>query len=304
MQRILTNAKYAAKHGRETPELRYTAEVLDASGPAVLFIHGFPDTYRSFRAQAAALNAAGFRTVAPMLRGYEPSSQHPTNDYHARHLAEDVRVWLDELEIEKAHLVGHDWGAIVAYAAASRFPERVGSLSLLAVPGILEYLKCLARYPSQFRRSWYMFLFQLPYIARRALARDELALIDRLWGEWSPDWNDPERGDRLAEIKNAFRRPGVIEAAIAYYRSIFDCLTPTGFQSFRTLLGKIHAPTLAITGENDGCLDTRMFDFMADGGNYAGGLRVQRLENAGHWLHLERPEAVNRLLLEFLRDRN
>ncbi|MCR9142018.1 MAG: alpha/beta hydrolase [bacterium] len=292
------------KRGAGASGLRFTADMRKSAGPSVLFIHGFPDTFHSFRGQSAALHAAGFQTIAPMLRGYEPSSQHPTNDYHADSLAEDLRDWLDDLGIERAHLIGHDWGAIVAYAAASRFPERVRSLSLLAVPGIREYLKCLVRYPGQFRRSWYMFLFQLPLIARRRLAADDLALIDRLWAEWSPGWFDemhPEqRAERLAEVKTAFRRPGVVNAAIAYYRAIFDFYTPAGLRGFRTLLGKIQAPTLAITGANDGCLDTRMFDRMTASRAYSGGLRVERLRNAGHWLHLEQPAAVNRLLLEFL----
>lgn len=310
MLRFLSNQTYTARTGREYPPVRFSADVQgeDAS-EAVLLIHGFPDTYQTFRRQSAALNDAGFRTIAPMLRGYEPSSQHPANDYHMLKIAEDVLAWLDDLNIERAHLVGHDWGAIIAYAATARFPERVRSLTLLAVPGIREYLTCLVQHPGQFKNSWYMFLFQLPFIAHNSLRADDLALIERLWADWSPGWTDSddldletlkERGDRIAEVKHAFRQPGVVEAAIAYYRSLFDFITPAGLKSFRTLLGKITVPTLAITGANDGCLDTRMFDTMVGTENYSGGLRVERLADAGHWLHLEQPESVNRLLLEFL----
>ncbi len=269
--------------------------------PAALLIHGFPDTSRGFSAQTKALNTAGFRTLTPTLRGYEAASLRPDNDYHAHSLAADVPGWLDAAGIERAHLIGHDWGAIVAYAAAVRFPERVASVTLLAVPGIFEFLQALIRYPGQFRKSWYMFLFQLPYRAHSALRENDFALIDRLWADWSPGLAAAGRDERVAHIKQAFREPGVVEAAVAYYRAIFDFYTPAGLRSFRTLLGNIEAPVLAITGEDDGCLDTRMFDAMPRNSRYRGGVRVERIKSAGHWLHLEQPDAVNALILEFLR---
>ena len=224
-----------------------------ADGTPVLLLHGFPDHNQTFRRQHAALNAAGYRTIAPMLRGYEPASQLPDNDYHILSLAEDVPALLDALEIESAHLVGHDWGALIVYVAAARYPERVRKLSLLAVPGVREYLAGLIQHPTQLGQSWYMFLFQLPFIAHFVFRTNDYAMIPQLWDNWSPDWrdtNDPERAEIIAAAHAAFRDPGVAEAAIAYYRSLFDFLTPRGLASFRALLGRIPVPVLAITGAN------------------------------------------------------
>ena len=303
MQRVLS--KHTSTNSSEDAlnvPLRFTAEISGPEdGPAVILIHGFPDHNQTFRRQTRALNDAGFRTIAPMLRGYEVSSQRPGNDYHILALADDVLAWMRDLDIDTAHLVGHDWGALISYAVAVRNPERVRSLSLLAVSGLREYLACLVRHPVQFKNSWYMFLFQLPFIAHSTLRADDLALIDRLWADWSPGWEDPERESMIAGVKKVFREPGVVEAAVAYYRSLFDFITPAGLTGFRALLEPIRVPTLALTGARDGCLDTRMFDTLTEDPNkYSRGLRVERIAEAGHFVHLERPDEVNRILLEFL----
>ena len=140
-----------------------------------------------------------------------------------------------------------------------------------------------------------MFLCQLP-IARRVLARNDYAMIDRLWRSWSPG-----RSFDVKDVKAAFREPGVADAAIRYYRGLFDLFTPKGRRSFRTLLGPLGVPTLAVTGARDGCLDTRVFRSMHRWKNFPAGLRVEHVDTVGHFMQREQPEKINALILEFLR---
>ena len=104
------------------------------SGPVVLCLHGFPDHPRTFRFQLPALAGAGFRAIAPSLRGYDPSSQPPDRDYHVVRMAEDVVGWIDDLGQDRVHLIGHDWGGVIGYAACAMAPERFRSLTTLGIP--------------------------------------------------------------------------------------------------------------------------------------------------------------------------
>ena len=135
----------------------------EGSGPVALCLHGFPDHARSFRDQFEALTRAGFRAVAPTLRGYEPCSQPSDGDYNVVRMAEDVVAWIDELEQEKVHLIGHDWGAIISYAVAALAPERLHSLTTVAIPHVGRVQRVgFSAVPRQMRNSWYVFFFQIP----------------------------------------------------------------------------------------------------------------------------------------------
>ena len=151
-------------------------------GPTVLLVHGFPDHARSWRFQLPALADAGYRAVAPTLRGYEPSSQPADGDYHIVRMAEDVVAWIDDLGGEPVHLVGHDWGAIIAYAVAALAPARLLSLTTLAIPhpGRLRS-HGLRQLPSQLRNSWYILFFQLRGIADFVVEARDWAFIEKLW---------------------------------------------------------------------------------------------------------------------------
>lgn len=270
----------------------------EADAPLVLCLHGFPDNLRSFRFQLPALAQAGFRAVAPMLRGYEPSSQPSDGDYHMVRMAEDVIAQLDELGRERVHLVGHDWGAVIAYAAASLAPERFTSLCTLAIPhpGRLRS-EGLPRLPSQIRNSWYMLFFQLRGLADVVVEARDWALIEKLWRDWSPGWELPEA--ELRSVKDALAQPGVKRAALAYYRGMFG-LGAAARESTRLLSAPIRVPTLALTGALDGCMDTRLHDLAMCEEDFPLGFEVMRFEDAGHFLHQERPEALNRVLLDWL----
>jgi pimeloyl-ACP methyl ester carboxylesterase len=279
--------------------LRFSA-LAAGKGPPVLCLHGFPDHARSFRLQQPALAAAGFRTIAPTLRGYEPSSQPEDADYHIVRMAEDVVGWIDDLGCERVHLVGHDWGAVIGYAAAALAPERLHSLTTLAIPhpGRLQQ-EGLRKLPSQLRNSWYMLFFQLRGLADWVVQARGWAFIDKLWRDWSPGWELPAEERALLEATLA--QPGVKRAALAYYRAMADYRSPAAVESRELLAGQVPVPTLALTGARDGCMDTRLHDLVMNAEDFPRGLEVVRVEEAGHFLHQEKPDEVNAILLEWLR---
>lgn len=268
-------------------------------GPTVLLVHGFPDHARSWRFQLPALADAGYRAVAPTLRGYEPSSQPADGDYHIVRMAEDVVAWIDDLGGEPVHLVGHDWGAIIAYAAAALAPERLRSLTTLAIPhpGRLRS-HGLRQLPSQLRNSWYMLFFQLRGVADFVVEARDWAFIEKLWRDWSPGWELP--ADELSGVKRTLAQPGVKKAALAYYRTMVDTRSEAARETNRLLEGAIPVRTLALTGALDGCMDTRLHDLAISQDDFPAGVEMVRLEDAGHFLHQERPDEVNRLLLDWI----
>lgn len=277
--------------------LKFSALEL-GEGPDVVFcLHGFPDHARSFREQMPALAEAGYRAIVPTLRGYEPSSQPRGRQYHLVQLAEDVLGWMDGLGVRKAHLVGHDWGALIGYAVTAMAPERFHSLVTLAVPHPRAAMGGLLSEPEQVRNSWYSFFFQLRGVSDVALRWNDFQLIEKLWRDWSPGWNWPI--EEMESLKRTFRQPGVARAALGYYRDFFRFWSPSNWRTQKLLGTPIAVPTLALTGEKDGCVSTRLFERMK-AESFPRGLRIERVVDAGHFLHQERPAEVNRLLLEWL----
>ncbi|HEY8379992.1 MAG TPA: alpha/beta hydrolase [Nannocystis sp.] len=271
----------------------------DRRRPLVLCLHGFPDHHRTWRLQIPALEAAGYRVVAPLLRGYEPSSQPIDDDYHTIRIVEDVLGFIEYLGCLRVHLVGHDWGAVIGYQVAARAPERLASLTTLAVPhprGL--WPQGLRLLPGQLRNSWYMLFFQLRGLSEAALRRDDFALVDRLWRDWSPGFTPPPEEVRL--LKRTLRQPGVVHAALSYYRALMQPLGRAATASRALMRAPVPVPTLALTGARDGCLDTRLHDLMRPQ-DFPGGLKVQRIAEAGHFLHQERPEEVNAAIVDWLR---
>jgi pimeloyl-ACP methyl ester carboxylesterase len=269
------------------------------SGPTVLCLHGFPDCMRSFRHQLPALASAGFRAIAPTLRGYEPSSQPRDGDYHIVRMAEDVVAWIDDLGLERVHLVGHDWGAVIGYAVAALAPERFDSLTTLAVPhpGRMQS-DGLRQLPSQLRNSWYMFFFQLRGLSDAVVEARDWAFIEKLWRDWSPGWTAP--AEELAAVKRTLAQPGVKKAALSYYRHAFSFLSSAARETRSLLISEIPVPTRAFTGALDGCMDTRMHDIAMRKEDFPAGLEVARVQGAGHFLHQEKPDEINRQLLDWL----
>lgn len=279
--------------------LRSTA-LAAGEGPVVLCLHGFPDHLHSFRHQLPALAQAGHRAVAPMLRGYEPSSQ-PGRDiaaHHPLHVAEDAIAWAEQLGGgEPVHLIGHDWGGIAGFVACGLAPDRFRSYTSIAVPCAQGLEDGIRRYPGQIRNSWYTLFFQLRGVADAIVRARDFAFIEKLWRDWSPGWAwDPAD---MARLKETFRAPGVLWSALAYYRAMLNPLLDES-KRMRVMAREPHVvPTLTVTGALDGCMDTRLFDCQ-DPALFPNGFALERIDDAGHFAHQERPEVVNALLLDWI----
>lgn len=260
-------------------------------GPLVVLLHGFPDFWFGWRFQIPALAEAGFRVVAPDMRGYNLSSR-PSGvaAYDTDRLASDIRDLIRERGAESAFLAGHDWGAAVAWATAMNHPEVVERLAILNVPHPRRLLNALRR-PRQLMKSWYMFFFQLP------LLPEALVRARRWWGFRYGFEHDARPGAFTeADIERyveAWSRPGAATATINYYRAAFR-------QSPRRAEARIRpvmAPTRIIWGECDRYLGAELAEpDQADVPNLE---RVVRLPEASHWVQHDEPEHVTQLLVEF-----
>ncbi|MEM7218299.1 MAG: alpha/beta hydrolase [Pseudomonadota bacterium] len=269
----------------------------EADAPVVLCLHGFPDIAASFDAQLPALAAAGYRAIAPTLRGYHPDWQSADNAYQTAALADDAVALLDALDIEQAVIFGHDWGAAIAGAVAAIAPERVRALITAAVPYGGSLGSSFVTDLDQQRRSWYMFFFQTPFAEAAALHAD-LAFIRRLWQDWSPTWAFTEADIR--PVLDALAQPGVMAAAIQYYRC---ALNPEHqHERYATAQAKVGAtlamPCLHLHGNEDGCIDAGMTAGMD--ASFSGPLEIELLDGLGHFLHREDPAMINALVLDFL----
>jgi len=271
----------------------------EGEGPLVLCLHGFPDHARSFRHQLPALAAAGYRAVAPAMRGYAPTGPAPDGRYQSAALAEDAVALIAALGYDDAIVFGHDWGAIAAYGAALAAPNRVRKLVTAAVPYGPQVTSAFMTSYDQQRRSWYMFFFQTPF-ADVALAHDDFAFVERLWRDWSPGWRFP--AEEMAALKETFRQPGVAAAALGYYRATFNPALQdpalANLQS-RMMLEPIPVPTMVLHGANDGCMGVELVTGMD--ALFPRGLRTEIVPGTGHFLHQEDPALVNALVLDFLR---
>jgi pimeloyl-ACP methyl ester carboxylesterase len=269
-------------------------------GPLLLCLHGFPDHARSFRFQMEPLAQAGFHVVAPYMRGYAPTDQPADGRYQTASLAQDAVALIDALGGGRAAAVfGHDWGAVAAYGAAILAPEKIGRLVTAAVPHGPAFLQALMSDYDQQRRSWYMFFFQHPF-AEAAVAANDLSFLDRLWADWSPGWRC--EAEERESLKQTFRRPGVLTAALSYYR----CTLNPALQApelaevqQRLAMEPVLVPTLTFHGANDGCVGVGLTSGME--AYFPRGLRLEIVPRAGHFVHQEQPDLVNATLLDFIR---
>ncbi len=254
---------------------------VSGQGRPVVLLHGFPDSGRLWRHQVPALAGAGFQVVVPDLRGYGLSGKPEAIDAYALPLlAADVMAVLADLGISRAHVVGHDWGAALAWGLASLAPDSVDHLVVLSVG-----------HPSTFRRtarqrekSWYMLLFQFPGIAERWLTQDDWASF-RTWA------GHPDADQVIAELEST----GSLTPGLNWYRANVG---PETWVAPPLLLPPVQAPTMGIWSTGDPALTEIQMTDSAQ--NVAGPWRYERLDGPGHWLQLDAPDQVNALLLDFL----
>lgn len=265
----------------------------DAGAPLALLLHGFPDAAPTWRHLIPALTDAGFRPVAPWLRGYAPTAVPDDGLYQVGALARDACRLHEALGGDpRAVIVGHDWGAM----AAGWQPNLWRRAVTLAVPPAGAMFAGFASY-DQLKRSFYMFFFQSP-LAEGVVAADDLEFIERLWADWSPGYD--ARGD-LPAVKDALRDPANLAAAIGYYRATLgDGPTDPDLDDAQGgWLTPTPIPTLYLHGADDGCLGA---DLVADAGAHlpAPGSRAEVLDGVGHFLHVEAPNVVDPLITAFL----
>ncbi|HEX5193179.1 MAG TPA: alpha/beta hydrolase [Solirubrobacteraceae bacterium] len=284
-----------------TTELRHGYAELDSvrlhyveagQGPLVVLLHGFPEFWYGWRAQIGPLATAGFRVVAPDMRGYNLSGK-PTRvqSYRIGSLTADVRDLIAERGgADGAMLVGHDWGGAVAWATAIRHPEAVNRLAILNVPHPRRMLEGL-RTARQLRRSWYMLFVQLPGVSERLLRARRFRALRRPFSDARPGSYDEADIDRYVE---AWSQPGALTAMLNYYRAM---LRRPGGTARASGMRPVAAPTLIVWGERDRHLGGELAEpHPADAPNLE---RVVRIPNASHWVAQDEPELVNRLLAEF-----
>ncbi len=271
-------------HARQVVANGLRFHVIDeGQGPAVLLLHGFPDTSYLWRHQIPALVAAGYRALAPDLRG-RGQTEMPTRaeDYALRLMVQDVAALLDALDVERAHVVGHDWGAALAWVSASLLPQRVDRLVVISVGHPAARSRPTLE---QLQKSWYTLLFQFEGIAEELLQQDDWYLLKEL-GQGAGD-----QELYLAELS----RPGALTAALNWYRANRP---PQHLLAPPIALPKVQAPTLGIWSSGDLYLTE---DWMLRSAAFVSGpWKYERIDDASHWIPLDQPVRLNRLLLEFL----
>ncbi|TVZ02857.1 alpha/beta hydrolase [Trebonia kvetii] len=250
-------------------------------GRPVVLLHGFPDSGRLWRNQVPALAGAGFQVIVPDLRGYGRSGKpEAVEAYSLMTLAGDVLAVLGDVGVAKAHVVGHDWGAALAWGLASLAPAAVDHLVVLSV----GHPTTFRRTPRQREKSWYMLLFQFPGIAERWLSGDDWANF-RNWA------GHPDTDQVIADLETN----GSLTPGLNWYRAN---VSPETWVQPPPSLPPVQAPTMGIWSSKDMALtETQMTESAA---NVAGPWRYERLDGPGHWMQLEAPDQVNALLLDFL----
>jgi pimeloyl-ACP methyl ester carboxylesterase len=270
---------------REASAGGQTFRYLDSGeGPVVVLYHGFPDVPESWDSVRARLNEAGYRTVAPYLRGYHPAT-FSDRGFRAADRADDAALLLDALGEPSAVVVGHDWGASLAYAAATGFPERVSKIVPVGIPHPLT----IKPKPWEALAGRHFAYFKFPWAALTARAFD-LKLVDRLYRRWAPSWDGPAREQSVAESAHVLRDKRVLRGALAYYKA----LNPLD-SFFRP---KIAVPALIVGGADDPPVFQRAY--AATPGRFSAPCSVRIIDGAGHWPHREREDQFVEALLTFL----
>ena len=282
----------AAYHEQEieTNGVRLHVVAQGDSGPLVILLHGFPECWYSWREYLPALAEAGFRAAAPDMRGYNLSDKPKgARSYDLPALTADVLGLIRAFGAEKAVIVGHDWGANVAWRFAMEYPQAVEKLVICNVPHPARFAEGL-RHFRQLRKSWYIVFFQLPWLPELVLGRNLPRFVERGM-RGSAARKEAFSDEDLQVYVEALRQPGALTAGINYYRAVV--------RWGRKLPNRpIMAPTLIIWGEEDRFLGKEL---VAGTERFVPDLQVKYIPNCGHWVQQEAADEVKLALLEFLR---
>ena len=268
----------------------------EGSGQPMVLLHGFPDCAQNYENQINYFSEHGYEVFCPFMPGYHPDDKKLPS-YDPTTISLEIINFIQSLNVSPVTLIGHDWGASTAYGVASMEPSIVNRLITLSVPHGSKLVEAILTDGDQQRRSWYMFYFQLE-LADMAVPVNNYEFIDRLWREWSPDW--PGYKEFSMNTIKVLSEDGVLNKALAYYRSTFQT-TISGpelsTEQMERRDQKISCPALYLHGKNDGCIGSNLVNGMEE--NFED-LTVKILDDCGHFLHLEKPKEVNKIILEFL----
>jgi pimeloyl-ACP methyl ester carboxylesterase len=252
-------------------------------GPVVIALHGFPQTSASWRGVAPLLASAGYRVLAPDQRGYSPRARpKPIKSYILDNLAADVIALAEQAGAECFDLLGHDWGAAVAWHVAANYPRRVRTVTALSVPHPRAFMAAMTR-GTQLPRSWYMLFFQIPWLPE-LLARKENSPLLKLLLRYMPT-PEPLR----AEMSDLMRDPRTARGAVNWYRAMRYPARPTG---------RVAVPALFVWSDKDNAVTRKSAELCGD---YVDApYRFETIAGAGHWIPHEHAEKIVGLMREHL----
>lgn len=261
-------------------------------GPPLILLHGFPEFWYGWHNQIEPLAAAGFRVIVPDQRGYNRSDKPPrVADYAVSALTADIVALIDHYGYAQVNLVGHDWGGMIAWYTALTHPERVRKLAVLNLPHPAVFLKTIGKDPRQMLKSWYMGLFQVPWLAEGLLGFGGAEGAARMLKASSKRTTFSE--DDLAQYRQAWTRPGALTGMLNWYRAMLRHRPPMPADL------RLKMPVLLIWGAKDLALDVAMaqpsIDLCDDG-------RLEVIASATHWVQHDAAEQVNALLTAHFAD--
>jgi len=268
------------------------------SGKLALLLHGFPDTAQTWRHLMPMLAELGYRAVAPFTRGYAPSAVPSDGCYQTAMLARDANALHEVLGGDgDAVIVGHDWGAPSCYGAALDAPNRWRKVVGMAVPPTAALGMAFVQSIDQIKKSWYMFFFQHG-LADLVVGANNHAFIEMLWRDWSPNY---DASDDLEFVKRSLADPKNLRAALGYYRATLgDGYRDPRLADLQNQMGSgvPTQPLLYLHGANDGCIGAEVVE--AARKIAPANVEFAMVEKAGHFLQLEQPKIVNKLICDFL----
>ncbi|MGY1991578.1 alpha/beta fold hydrolase [Mycolicibacterium fortuitum] len=272
-------------------------------GPVALCLHGFPDTANGWRKVAPVLAEAGWKVVAPFMRGYVPSSIPTDGSYHVGALMDDALRLLEAVgPTGRDVIIGHDWGAMAASGVAALPDNPFSKAVIMSVPPLASFQplgrvpdagKLLAQLPRQALRSWYMMYFQLPWLPERSASW----VVPRLWKAWSPGYDATQD---LRHVDAAIGAPDRWRAALGYYRATVRMSKPPAQYAElhdHWLLPPV-LPSLYLHGTHDGCAAPDYARWVQE--ILPDGSAVNIVEAAGHFLQLDQPDVVAQHIVDFI----
>lgn len=300
-------AKITLQHANRTFSAWSSHPQLEITNPrsferVIFFLHGFPDNNEGYE-NVTPIVAQHYKTkvllIAPVMRGYEASSQGPDTEYKMSDLAGDLRAWILLIVPNKevpVHLVGHDWGAIVTFKTASLYPELITSAATMAIPYLanLRPWHYLWYAPRQIYCLSYFFTMQYAFLYRHKFG-DLLVpgYLDELWKYWSPNWDFSKQID---SVRKTLAEPGVLDSATAYYRNLFR---PSIIKERKWIVDFEKVPTLILGGDKDNCMVSELYDLEAQLLASKPKVKVQLLSGLGHFMHREDPTKVTELICDW-----